>query len=317
VLFAAFTFVTVAQTSYFKERLAEGSALRAQGRYAEAGRLLAGLLDETLRREGESASVVIVTDYLGRNAHDLGDYSEAERLFTYALTILKNLHGDESPDATTVKMHLAELYWEEDRPREAEVLLRRVVAARERYPGSTPADIANARIDLALAESSQGRKREAEELLRSALPAIEVEYGPNSPMLLSVLDPLASVLTARRQYAEALSYSERAWKILEQSPQVSRADRVNTTIALSSLYSLTGQTREAEYFAREGLKLVESVYQPDNPRLGMFLKSYAAVMRRLKRKQEANAAEKRAQTILANSGARRRGSPTVNVSALR
>jgi len=92
---------------------------------------------------------------------------------------------------------------------------------------------------------------------------------------------------------------------------------VNTTIALSSLYSLTGQTREAEYFAREGLKLVESVYQPDNPRLGMFLKSYAAVMRRLKRKQEANAAEKRAQTILANSGARRRGSPTVNVSALR
>lgn len=315
-LFAAFTFAAFSQTGDFQKRLNEGIALRGQGRYAEAQPVLASLLDDTRRREGDSVSVTTVTDYLARNAHDLGDYAEAERLFTKALSILKTLDGAESPDATTIKMHLAELYWEENRAREAEILLRKVVAARERESNATPADVAAAKIDLALACSSQGRKREAEELLRAAMPAIETSFGAESPMLLSVLDPLASVLSALHQYSEALTHSERAWRIIQKSPQVSAPDRVNTTIALSSLYALTGKPEEAMYFAREGLALVESVYQPDNPRVGWFLKSHASVLRRLNRKDEAKAAEKRAEAILANSaGGRTR--QTVNVSALR
>ena len=314
--FAAFTVAAFAQPGDFQKKLAEGGSLRMQGRYAEAQPLLSSLLEETRQREGDSLTAAIVTDYLGRNAHDLGEYAEAERLLTRALEILKKLDAAESPDATTVRMHLAELYWEENRAREAEVLLRKVVAARERERNATPADVAAARIDLALACSSLGRKREAEELLRAALPAVETSFGPDSPMLLGVLDPLASVLTALHQYREALAYSERAWKIIEKSPQVAGPDRVNTTIALSSLYALTGQPKEAAYFAKEGLALVESVYRPDNPRVGWYLKSYAAVLRRLNRKAEAKAAEKRAAAILANSSSGR-ARQTVNVSALR
>jgi hypothetical protein len=313
---AAFTFAAWGQAGDFQQRLTAGRNLRVQGRYAEAQRVLASLLDDTRQREGDSSSAAIVTDYLGCNAHDLGNHAEAERLFTSALSSRKRLNGAESPDATTIKMHLAELYWEESRAREAEVLLRKVVAAREREAQATPADVAAAKIDLALACSSQGKKREAEELLRAAMPAIESSFGADSPMLLSVLDPLASVLTSLHRYSEALGYSERAWKIIQHSPQVAGPDRVNTTIALSSLYSMTGQPKEAAYFAGEGLALVESVYQPDNPRVGWYLKTYAAVMRRLNRKEEAKAAEKRAAAILAaSSGGRSR--QTVNVSALR
>ena len=144
------------------------------------------------RREGDSV--------LGNHRHRLSCPQRARpgrlcgggRLFTKALSILKTLDGAESPDATTVKMHLAELYLGGGPCAEAEILLRKVVAAREREANATPADVAAAKIDLALACSSQGRKREAEELLRAAMPAIETSFGADSPMLLSVLDPLAS-----------------------------------------------------------------------------------------------------------------------------
>jgi tetratricopeptide (TPR) repeat protein len=303
------------QTADFQEKLKQASALRGQGHYAEAEPLLRSLLEETRRHEGEGVSMAIVSDYLGRNSHDLGDYAEAERIFTKALSILKKLDQSDSPDATTIHMHLAELYWEENRAREAEILLRKVVTAREREATATPADVAAARIDLALACSSQGRKREAEELLRAALPAIEQMFGPDSPMLLSVLDPLASVLSALHQYSEALTYSERAWRIIQKSPQIAGPDRVNTTITLSTLYAATGQVKEAMYFAKEGLALVEAAYQPDHPRVGWYLKSYASVLRRLHHKEEARAAERRSEAILASGGGRAR--QTVNVSALR
>lgn len=313
---AAFTFAAWAQAGDFQQQLNQGKALRAQGRYAEAQAVLASALEQARRLEAESIQVAVVTDYLGCNAHDLGNHADAERLFTNALSILKKHNGADSPDATTITMHLAELYWEEGRAREAEILLRKVVSAREREPHATPADVAAAKIDLALACSSQGKKRDAEELLRAALPPIESSFGPDSPMLLGVLDPLASVLTSLRRYSEALGYSERAWKIIQRSPQVAGPDRVNTTIALSSLYSLTGHPKEAAYFAKEGLALVESVYKPDNPRVGWYLKTYAAVLRRLNRKEEAKAAEKRAEAILADSSGRR-SRQTVNVTALR
>ena len=313
---AAFTFAAWGQAGDFQQRLTAGRNLRGAGEVcgSAAGARIPARRDAATRRRQQLGGNR--HRLLGCNAHDLGNHAEAERLFTSALSILKRLNGAESPDATTIKMHLAELYWEEGRAREAEILLRKVVAAREREPRRPPPMWPPPRSISRWPAARKARSGKPRNCCAPPCPPIESSFGADSPMLLSVLDPLASVLTSLHRYSEALGYSERAWKIIQHSPQVAGPDRVNTTIALSSLYSMTGQPKEAAYFAGEGLALVESVYQPDNPRVGWYLKTYAAVLRRLNRKEEAKAAEKRAAAILAaSSGGRSR--QTVNVSALR
>ena len=306
-----------AQEGDFQKRLSEGQQLRAAGRFREAEQALTALLREAKRREPASAFPAVVLDNLATTEQDLANYVEAERLLTDALSQLKKAGEKEGGIMAVVKSHLGETYLEEGRYREAEPVLGQALEMQQNDEHADPESVAIAMLDLAVAYEHTRGTREAEALLRQSLGLLEARRGPDHPVLAAALGPLASVLIRAGRYDEALIHSERAWRILSRNPAVGEPDRLNTMSALGTLYSLTGRPLEAEIFSKQAVSRAETIYGPDHPRLGYYLKAYADVLKRLDRKAEAKAAEKRSGAILTRSGQANPVQHTVNVNALR
>lgn len=300
--------IVSAQNADQEKQLAEGRNLRAVGRYAEAENIFTALLRKSEQPGRESVFASRVLDELALTEQDLGNFVAAEKLLTRSLAILRN---------PAVEAHLGEVYLEEGRMREAEPLFRHVLEARQNAPESDPADTAVALADLAAVYKNTGKLGRSEALLRQALAILEGDLGPDHPMLSVALGPLGSVLTCERKYQEALSLTERSWRILRQDPRVPEPDRINTMSALATLYSLTGRFGEAETYGREAVAKAETIYGPEHYRLGWHLANYAAILKRMGRKDEAKAVKQRSAAILARNEQANPVSHTVNVNALR
>src|SRR4029078_11536644 len=94
--------------------------------------------------------------------------------------------------------------------------------------------------DLRMPATHFGNLAEAETLLRKAVALLENRFGPDHPMVASILGPLASTLTKQTHYKEALALTERTWRILSKDPRVADPDLINTMSALGFLYCMTG-----------------------------------------------------------------------------
>ena len=317
ILCSALAFGAYAQDADSEKRVAEARQLRVAGQYREAEKILAALLRDAKRREPAGVFVAVVLDELATTEQDLGNYGEGERLLTDALALLKKAGEKGAGTTTVVKGHLGEIYLEEVRYREAEVVFRQTLQDRQNDGASNPEAVAVAMIDLALAREHTHGPREAEALLRQALGLLEARLGVKDPVLAAALGPLATVLTRAGRYDEALTYTERSWQILSRDPRVAEPDILNTMCQLGALYSLTGRPQDAEFYAKQAATRAEAIYGPDHPRLGWYLRSYAEVLKRLNRKAEAKAVEKRSTAILASSGRINPVHHTVNVNALR
>jgi len=300
--------VVFAQSAGEEKQVAEGRKLRAVGRYAEAESVFTALLREAEQQNRQSLLVSALLDDLAATEQDLGNFASAERLLTRSMAISKNPAAEE---------HLGTLYLEERRPREAEPLLHRVLETRLSASPPDKANTALAMAELASVYKNTGRLGSAETLLRQSLALLEEQFGPDHPMLSVALGPLGSVLTAGRKYREALAVTERAWRILGRDPRVAEPDRINTMSSLAMLYSLTGHGSEAELYGREAAAKAEAIYGPDHPRLGWHLANYAEILKRLGRKDEARAVERRSKAILAHSEESNPVRQSVNVNALR
>lgn len=75
-------------------------------------------------------------------------------------------------------------------------------------------------------------------------------------------------------------------------------------------------SRNAGVLYERGARQGEAAYGPDHPHVARDLQIYAAVLRRLKRKDEAKAAAKRADAILSQNASDNPQPHTVYVDAL-
>jgi len=297
-----------AQSAGEEERLEEGRKLRAVGRYTEAKNTFTALLKESEQQNRQGVFSSRVLDELAVTEQDLGNFAAAERLLNRSIAILPNLAAEG---------HLGEVYLEERRPREAEPLFRRVLAARQNASPPDPTATAVAMVDLAAVYGNTGRLRQSERMLRQALAMLEEQFSPDHPMLSAALGPLGVALSREHKYGEALAVTERAWQILRENPRVAAPDLLNTMSSLAALYSLTGNMSEAELYAKDLTARAEAIYGPDHPRFGWCLANYAAILGRMGRKDEARAMEKRSAAILARSEEANPVRHSVNVNALR
>jgi tetratricopeptide (TPR) repeat protein len=313
VLFCA---SAAAQNPEQERQLSAGRDLRALGHYREALQVFTNLLRDAEQHGAAAVFEAAILDDLAVTEQGLGNFAAAETRLTRSIAILK-ASGASARETAPVEGHLGEVYLEEGRPREAEPLFRRVLETRQKETPADPANTAVALADLAMARKHLGKLGEAETLLRKAVALLENRFGPDHPMVASILGPLASTLTKQTHYKEALALTERTWRILSKDPRVADPDLINTMSALGFLYCMTGQPKEAEFYARQAVAKAEAIYGPDHARLGWHLANYADVMKRIGHKNEAKAAQQRATAILARNQQANPVRHTVNVNALR
>jgi tetratricopeptide (TPR) repeat protein len=98
--------------------------------------------------------------------------------------------------------------------------------------------------------------------------------------------------------------------------QASRPYIASAWSVLGAVYFHVGRIEEAEFCARNSVELGDASLGPEHPRMALYLTNYAVILKAAGRKNEAKAARKRADEILALNPTAGSGGYTVNVASL-
>jgi tetratricopeptide (TPR) repeat protein len=135
-----------------------------------------------------------------------GYFYRSEAQYLWALAIIEQTYGAQSPNLTPALNGLAELYFEAGRYTEAEALARRSAAVVEAGLGSDHPLLATALHDLAAIYHVQGQYDKAEPLYLRALAIRRNALGPNHPFVSATIANLAEMRRAQGKQAQAWNH---------------------------------------------------------------------------------------------------------------
>jgi len=315
---AALTGGASAQPADFSQRLREGQLLRAHDRFAEARQVYRALLQDVRKDSSNHRLEALVLDNLGVDEQDSGDYAAAETAFNHGISVFSAQAAADDPILVALKSHLAELYIAEIRPDDAEPLLRQTVAALRSSRVPSPIQLSVSTEDLAVVFILRRKFAEPEVLLRDAQSLIENAVGPDDPRLTSSLMTYAGLLIAQHRFAAAIEPAERALRLVNTTAiPITKPYIASVLSVLSAVYFHAGRRADAISYAHKAVEIAEASLGPQHPRLGLYLANYAYILRSGGHRNEAKAAQKRADEIVEQHPLAASRGYTVNVAALR
>ncbi|PWU02668.1 MAG: hypothetical protein C5B51_20415 [Terriglobia bacterium] len=305
-----------AQSTGWAELTRQGRSLQAQSRFREAESAFQSALEEAERTSGAAEQQATSLFDLAVIKVDLGMMAEGARLCQRSASLLAQTAGESNPQLEVVRTRLAELYLDSGQLRTATTLLRQVIGAQEKASQTATLPGARALDALACVYARQRKFGAARKLERRALSILESRSGEGELSLAITSLHLSMFLDAAGHPAEGLIHAERAAQILKRLPVVEPFVRADSSRNLASLYVSLGRREDAETPSREAMELVERAYGPDHFYTGWMLLARAAILRRLGRGSEAEAAQHRGEGILTAQSQRDRLGYTVPMSAL-
>lgn len=145
----------------------------------------------------------------GMMAHQEGRLAEAEQHFVAAVAEAEAL-GVQDPRLAGSLGGLAAVFYTQGRYAEAESLLQRALAIREKALGPKHPAIATSLNKLALVYFAQSRYAEAEPLYQRAVAIQEKSLRPDHPDLATTLENYSAFLRKTNRWAEAEAIQARA-----------------------------------------------------------------------------------------------------------
>ena len=158
-------------------------------------------------------------------------------------------HRSRQADAADVAAgwnNLGELYLSTGRYQEAEALLRRSLAAREKAAGPEDAGLGPILGNLGLLCRTEGRFQEAEQLYRRSLESRQKSLGPEHPSVAISLNNLAELYQLQGNYREAEALYKQAVEIREKALAPLHPDLAASLNNLADLYTQQARFAEAE-----------------------------------------------------------------------
>lgn len=190
---------------------------------------------------------------LGTLALGCKRYKDAEAMYRQALSVHVDLYGAGDPRTALVQENLARLYKAMGQLHEAESLLERVLATREKSLGSMHPDVARTLVGLSAIRILRNDGTGAERLTTRAL-RITATSGSPGQLHAAALAAHGNALRALDRNREAASTYEAALPMLEQ-----QHGPMHTNVA-SLLLNLAG-ARKALQQDEEATRLVERAMQ--------------------------------------------------------
>jgi tetratricopeptide (TPR) repeat protein len=180
---------------------------------------------------------------------------------------------------------------------EAEPLLRRAVAIKERILGPDHPNVAACIGNLAHLLHATNRLDEAEPLMQRALAIDENNDGPDHANVAIRLNNLASLLQDTNRLDEAEPLMRRALAIDEKSFGPNHPDVAIDLNNLAQLLHDTNRLDEAEPLMRRALAIDENSFESDHPRFATGLSNLATLLHATNRLVEAEPLMRRALGI--------------------
>jgi non-specific serine/threonine protein kinase/serine/threonine-protein kinase len=177
-----------------------------QGRFTEAEAMRREVLAIKLRTAGpDEAGTGTARMNLAQNLINQDDPAkrpEAERLLAESLAIARRVSGDRSRQANTLRVNLGDLYVEQERYAEAEVMLRDAVSGLRESPGPTYPGTLNALVSLGQVYLEAHKYVDAEHVLREAVTG-RVKTMPKSWRRFDAESMLGGALAGQRRFNDA------------------------------------------------------------------------------------------------------------------
>jgi tetratricopeptide (TPR) repeat protein len=295
--------------------LVEGNAQEKAGNYTAAAASFLGAVRAAEQSRLTPCSILSLNS-LARVDDDLGRFSEAERLYRRALTMLKNGDHAAGTSYAVILSNLGALYVEIGEIATGEAMLRESLAMYARLVPADDLRVAATRNGLAEALMREGKYREAEQLVEQALLTLDKESQPRS-MLAVTLSNLAVIRRMQGRDYEAVPLLERSLKIFESEYGRDHPALLRGLNNLATAYAFTRRRKEADATFRRALALAEQHLGTNNPTYGSVLTNYAEFLHMNGRKAEAKTLAAQAKEVLRDSARRNGLGTTVDASALR
>lgn len=224
---------------------------------------------------------------LGVLYEKMGRHKEAELLTIEAISIWRDLVGNEHPLIATGLDNLAGVYWQQHRYTEAEILYDQALKLRRKLLGNNDVDLAFSLNNLATTYHYQKRFKEAEALFLEALELRKQNLGDQHPDVADTLSNIASTYAEQEIYVEAKSFYKKAidvwcFSLGEKHPLVATGIE-----NLAAVYYHLEQYSDAEGLCIKALQLRKETLGNTHPMVALSLKNLADVYKEQGRYNEA------------------------------
>lgn len=231
----------------------------------------------------------------GAKAYEQAKFDEALAEFQKALKEAESF-GPNDLRVAIASNQIGLVYLQQGKYDQAEAILQKTLAAREKSLGHQHSDCASTLHDLAKAYCAQGKNDQAEQALRQALAIRQKVNGVKSVEVASTLEDLAGVCEIQNKKAEAEKFCQEAMTILKtkgSTPEL--ATVLNRYATMCTAHDKIHHNAEAMY--KEALAIDEKVFGADHPAVARDLNNLAGFYTQKGKYKEADSFCKRALEI--------------------
>ena len=243
----------------------------AEKAYREAAALVSRHPNDRLNRIALADSLHGLGNVLARQGH----YPEAAHNLRDALTLQRQLYGEQNADVARTLEDLGRALEDNDDPKGALPLLRTAVRMQRELHGDAPhPDVAEAVNDLGGLLEENGDYDEAESMYREALGLKHRLYGDKHPLIAQGLNNLGLVLQDKHELAESEATFRQALEMERELLGAVHPEVANTLNNIAFVQYDRGDTQDALATEREALAVYRKLFPGDHP-------DSAAVMNRI------------------------------------
>ena len=306
----------LAQPGGWQETIRQGHLLQRQGHWPAAEAAFQKAFTEAAGQPDAARWQARALADLSSLRADQGNASDAARLSEQAANLLARTAGEDDGLLQDLRMDLAEMYLSAGEADTGEHLFRQVLSAQTKVSQTQTRQHARVLIGLAEAAAWRGNLGPAEKSLRQALSILE-NY-PNSGARLAAIGNLhlAAIQNSKGRDSEGLDSVTRAERFLRLDPFASPAMLSEAAMLRASLCIRAGCRNESEADSAHAVEIDENYYGREHVLTAWTILARAAVLRRLGRTRESQAAQQEGARILAGLKRRELLHDTVPLNAL-
>ncbi|HEX7251854.1 MAG TPA: serine/threonine-protein kinase, partial [Thermoanaerobaculia bacterium] len=236
---------------------------------------------------------------LGVTLGNLGRLPESEVLLRRSMGMWEKQADSFSMDLADSEINLGSVLTREGKAGvgEAEQLIQRGLAAKEKSLGARDPAVASALQHLAFCYEMQSRHADAEPLLRRALNIYEAAPGAHEPARAAVLNDLGWLLVRKGEPKQAEAPLREALAVRERVLPANHPALAQTLMNLAQAESAQKKDAEAEELLKRALAIREKSLGPDSLGVAQTLDELAKVARALGHPRQADQFAARAKAI--------------------
>ena len=248
------------------------------------------IIDSILTQYSKNRDALVgsLYDSLWSIYHALGRYNKAIYYQETALTIRKEVLGEEHPDTATSYNNLGIVYKSQGNYPKALDLCKRSLNIHKKVLGEKHSQTATSYINLGNVYQSQGNDTKALELFKKSLTINKEVLGERHPHTATSYNNLGNVYYSQEKHTKALVFFEKSLTIYEELLGEKHPHRTISYNNLGSVYQSQGNYLKALEFYKKSLTIREEVFGEKHPETAFSYRNIGSLYLSLKQCEKAN-----------------------------